>query len=325
MPGSKSSTPLLLTLGVSFLVAGAVLWVLMRPGAPVVEAEVSDLYPYRDDTSGKWGYLGRDGRIAIEAKYGHADLFHGLGLVEYEGVAGYVDAQGQWAIPPRFALDPGFDRDVAARPFWGGLAAARREGVWGFIDRGGGWAVEPRFEGMDGFAVVGDFHDGLAWFRSAGGTRYGYIDTEGNIVIEPAYKGANDFGDGLAAVLVKDEWGVIDTSGSIRIRPDFAGLGVFSERLCPARDKHGLLGFIDRDGDWAIDAKFAEVGGFHGGVAPVRQPGDTRWGYINSDGSWAILPRFDRAWGFDGPLAPVVVDGERRYIDADGTTVWPRR
>ncbi|MEO1237935.1 MAG: WG repeat-containing protein, partial [Planctomycetota bacterium] len=232
---SSSKSAVVLTLGVSLVVTGVAAWLILGRAEAVAPDAKSEFFPFQDAETGQWGYLGPDAKVAIPAKFDHADLFReGRGLVEVEGMAGYLDADGQWAIAPRFVLDPEFASDLAARPFWNGLAAARQNGAWGFIDPYGEWVILPRFQGRDGFEWVGDFHDGRAWFKQ--GRRYGFLDPEGEVVIEPEFDAVNDFGEGLAAVLVRDEWGMVDTRGRLRIRPDFEGLGVFGQGLCAAKD-----------------------------------------------------------------------------------------
>ena len=315
----SSSSAWVLTLGVSLLIAAAGAWWLLGRSAPPTPTEKSDYFPYQDSQSGQWGYLNRDAKVAIPAQFDHADLFHGLGMVEHEGMAGYVDEKGEWAIAPRFVLDPDFAADVAARPFWGGLAAARREGAWGFIDPQGQWVILPRFEGVDGFQLVGDFYGDRAWFRV--GRRYGFIDKEGQTVIEPVYDSVNDFGEGLAGVLTRKRWGFIDADGEMRIRPGFEGVGRFSQGRCAAK-KDGQWGYIDRKGRWVIAPKYAAAQPFSEGLAPASN--GVAWGYIDPDGRYVIDPQYDVAWPHEHGLAAVEVDGERRYIDANGKTAWPR-
>ncbi|MEM8737551.1 MAG: WG repeat-containing protein [Planctomycetota bacterium] len=316
----SSKGTLVLTLGISLVVtAVAAYFILGRTPPPPAEAK-SEMFPFRDADTGKWGYLGQDARVAIPAKFDFADLFReGRGLVEVEGLAGYIDDRGQWAIAPRFVLDPEFSGDLAARPFWNGLAAARQNGAWGFIDTQGDWTILPRFRGRDGFEWVGDFHNQRAWFKD--GRRYGFIDPEGNAVIEARYDAANDFSEGLAGVLIKDEWGMIDTAGKLRIRPDFDGIGTFGQGLCQAK-KDDLWGYIDRRGDWAIQPKYAAALSFSEGLAPAYN--GVAWGYITPEGSYQIKPRFDIAWPHENGLAAVEVDGQKKYIDANGRVAWPK-
>lgn len=321
---AKKTNPIVLPLGLSLVVTAVTAYFVLASPAPPTPIEKSELFPYQDRDTRMWGYLDQDAKIVIPAKFEFADLFiNGLGMVEDEGLAGYIDAKGQWVIAPRYVLDPDFPGDIAARPFWGGLAAVRtrsgEKAVWGFIDKTGEWAILPRFEGEDGFALIGDFRDDRAWF--AKGKRFGYLDPEGNVAIEPTFDAVNDFSEGLAGVLFDDEWGAIDTQGKLRIRPDFDGIGTFSQGLCAAK-KDDQWGYIDRKGAWVIQPKYAAARPFSEGLAPAHN-GDA-WGYINPQGQYVIDPKFDEAWPHEHGLASIEIDSKRKYIDSNGKVAWPK-
>jgi hypothetical protein len=155
---------------------------------------------------------------------------------------GYVDVDGQWAIPPQFA---------SAESFSDGLAAVRAvDGGFGYIDRSGAWKILPRFEGAQRFS------NGRAAVRS--GDRYGYIDTAGTLVIPATFLNAESFSEGLAAVTVDDTAGYIDTTGKLVIRPQFDRAGSFRGGLAPVLIdmtatldgglQGGKLGYINTQG-----------------------------------------------------------------------------
>ena len=157
MPASakSKSTSILLTLGLSLLIAAGAAYVLIKRPAPPTPLEKSDYFPFQDAETGKWGYLDQDAKVAIPAKFDFADLFHGIGLVEDEGLAGYIDDKGQWAIAPRFVLDP-----------------ARTLGAWA-TDPGGGAVLVAR--GEDGplrKIPIGAVVYGVA-LACVGGIRFG--------------------------------------------------------------------------------------------------------------------------------------------------------
>ena len=83
-------------------------------------------------------------------------LYEGLALYapRKEGPWGYVDADGNVAIPP-FASRPEHHEDLANMRFSEGLAAARQPlaegGRWGYIDREGTWVLGPVFERAEPF------------------------------------------------------------------------------------------------------------------------------------------------------------------------------
>lgn len=82
------------------------------------------------DESGAWGYIDKQGRMAITPAYTDAKPFqNGLAPVSQGGLWGYIDAKGQWAIEPRFTDATGFNAE--------GTALAEEAGRDVLIDRHG--------------------------------------------------------------------------------------------------------------------------------------------------------------------------------------------
>ncbi|MEM8783615.1 MAG: WG repeat-containing protein [Planctomycetota bacterium] len=317
---------LLLTVGLAFVLAAVSVPLVLGLADAKPQIQFTELYPF--ESNGKWGYFDRTGREIVAPRFDHADYFHGLGLVELDGMAGYINDQGEFVIKPTYTLDPNEPNDVAARPFWEGLAAVRVNGAWGYINLQGDWQIVPKFIGEDGFDTVGDFSDGRAWFRRAvvspesgeGYEAYGFIDATGEVALEPKWLAVNDFGEGLAGAVHKGYWGFIDRDGEFQVRPKFDGVGVFHNGLAPAK-KDGLWGYLNRRGQWHIEPTFVQADNFLDGVAPVQT--EDGWGYLDPYGQWIIPPRFDRAFAFENGLARVVVDGEILYIDHSGNQFFP--
>lgn len=69
----------------------------------------------REDEAGKWGYLDKQGRMAIVPAYSEAKPFqNGLAAVSQGDRWGYINAKGEWAIEPRFASATGFNAEGTA-------------------------------------------------------------------------------------------------------------------------------------------------------------------------------------------------------------------
>ena len=161
------------------------------------------------------------------------------------------------------------------------------DGRCGFIDRKGKVVIEPKFD------EVGEFSDGLAFFR---------------------------MGDGLAAIK-----GIINQEGKVVIRPNdkYIVTEGFSEGLAPVIGKKGSMqmGYINRKGEFAIKPQFERAGAFSGGLAPVRKNG--KWGYINTSGKMVIHAQFEKgADTFCNGVARVRLQGrEKAYIDRTGRII----
>ncbi|MEN4922189.1 WG repeat-containing protein [Achromobacter spanius] len=96
-----------------------------REGLAAVLAGAAD-----GSESSAWGYLDKQGRMAIEPAYGDARSFqNGLAAVSQDDRWGYIDTRGRWVIPPRFTEATGFNAE--------GTALAEEDGHDVLIDRQG--------------------------------------------------------------------------------------------------------------------------------------------------------------------------------------------
>lgn len=126
--------------------------------------------------------------------------------------SGYVDATGQWAIPPQFGR---------ASPFSEGLAAVSfdENGTerWVYIDRDGRRVITLPEDVQE----ADSFHEGRALVAVGEpgsdpiGWTYGYIDRNGAWVHEPAFIKATSYTSGRALALddVRLTWVILNESG----------------------------------------------------------------------------------------------------------------
>jgi hypothetical protein len=223
-----------------------------------------------------WGFLKRDGFVAIRPSFYYTDGFSpGTGLASAyvrEGVGGYINHKGQWVIKPVYKL---------ASPFWEGLALVKDETSWHYIDLNGDNVInlKPSIVPVDLFTSL--FHQGLACVVI--NNQYGYINTHGKAVIAPQYEKASPFSEGLAAVKLNGQWGFINTQGERVIPPTFDFCCRFSDGLARVTVQ-GKEGFINYSGHIVIKPEYDWVSpsDFKNGVAEVRL-GSYR-GYIDKSG-----------------------------------------
>ena len=82
---------------------------------PYQEGLAAVLTGSADDDAGAWGYLDKQGRMAIAPAYTDAESFqNGLAAVSQGELWGYIDRQGRWAIEPRYARATGFNAEGTA-------------------------------------------------------------------------------------------------------------------------------------------------------------------------------------------------------------------
>lgn len=244
-----------------------------------------------------WGFIDREGRIVIPAKFYEAgDFSEGLAFVRSSEKLkfGYINREGALVIPYQFAW---------ASDFHDGLAAVMlSKGKYGFIDERGKMVLR-----AGEWLEINDFSDGLAAvqvlvtdnsvYRGYQEQRFGFIDRTGKFVIPPRFYQAQKFSDGRALFVQTGKshgYGFIDSRGEVVIKPEYADGKSFSEGLA---------------------------------AVAIESPDEKRvWGYINTEGRWIIRPQFQNVSSFNGGLAAINCDeyGARckAYIDREGRIRW---
>ena len=215
--------------------------IIMNELRPPIVNEVVPIYadglaPYCCRTTGKWGYIGRDGNTIIDPVYLCAwNFLNGNALVAIENnekkgdkciIWRYINVQGEvildidckFALPFREGLAPccidekygyiGIDGKLIIEPaflfagfFSGGYAPVQiTESSCGIIDNNG--HIISTISNNIVIADWGGFSEGLCLVRSQSG-KYGFIDYSGRLVITPAFEYAGRFVDGYAPVSIR--------------------------------------------------------------------------------------------------------------------------
>lgn len=184
---------------------------------------------------------------------------------------------------------------------------------------------------------------------------YQYIDKTGKVKVPYKFHKARSFSEGLAPVLIGEEWGYIDKEGTLKIGAEFKLARDFHEGLAAVKVGRGW-GYADKNGKIVIPAKFASCGDFKNGIAivyvkkgdkdfPKKGKEDAKvilkeklknkdissakkafWaiinsrkaGFINRDGTYIIKPKFTLVSPFQGELALVKNKKDYFYIDKKG-------
>lgn len=265
-----------------------------REGKTVIDAKFDAARPFNQGLAavrvkGKWGYIGHDGKFAIEPQFDAVgvldypgddpmDFADGLAAVRSDELVGFIDKTGKFVIPPKF---------TSAWSFNDGLAAAqdRFTGKWGFIDKQGKWAIKPTF------ADALSFSEGIAAVSTkprSEGPSWGYINKSGSFVVKPQYSMALACHEGLALVLTLNngvyDGNFIDRKGDVAfVNINCHGANAYKEGLAPFLSQDGKMGFIDKTGKTIIAPQFQEARSFSQGVAVVRID-DSNWGLIDKSG-----------------------------------------
>ena len=157
-----------------------------------------------------------------------------------------------------------------------------------------------------------------------GEQEWGYINETGKFVIKPVYDQAQRFQDnGLAIAGKNGKVGLIDRTGKFVAEPVYKSIGEFSEGLAAAQDDEGFE-VLDSSGT-VLSGNFQHIGSYREGRAVygiAQQDGQVHYGYLDENGQTAIEPVYEFAGSFaDGYAVVKVPGGGCLLIDRNGEKV----
>ncbi|MFN8550783.1 MAG: WG repeat-containing protein [Candidatus Obscuribacterales bacterium] len=275
-----------------------------------------------------------------------------------EDLFGYVDLDGNWIIPQRFAKAGSFidgKAEVVLSEDETRYARCR------CIDKTGkviGFSSQGRLDNLmpDGYRQNRPMSEGriVVYKVSDKSKTYpissrpelcGYADIDGNLVIEAKFTEAKPFYRGVAIVAVggyiglagcviglqDGKYGLIDRTGKILIEPKYRALHRFNQEF-----DDGLMTYQTEDGGGVITTQ-GEVRSYlpgcndlfycSEGLAEVEWKNDKlpgsplKYGFVDSAGRIAIEPQFDYAGYFVCDMAPVRIGRLYGYINRTGSVV----
>ncbi|MGE5703597.1 MAG: WG repeat-containing protein, partial [Clostridia bacterium] len=235
---------------------------------------------------GRYGYLDRDGKVVIPARYENGTDFHndkavvkvkegeyaligkngerlqtyrypfvgplGDGLLAFQqqenGPYGYIDEKGSVVIKPTFS---------EAQPFQAGRAVvnAAKEitdpNQYGLIDKQGAYRIRPEYNLIlmlgEGRVSVGKAKDAQKPYM---GSLFAIADTDGRFLTDFRYNDVQDYHDGLASANDDQQTFFIDRQGQIvRNLPVLPGIGSVSlEGNVVRADIELRTAYYDRNG-----------------------------------------------------------------------------
>lgn len=324
-------------------IAAPVLIVLAGLSVSASAGETTDQPLYVARANGLWGFVNDSGEFVIPPTYKQRpeQFTDGLAVVEVGGKFGFIDRQGDLAIPAELNK---------ALPFSDGWAPALKGRYRGYLDTEGQWHLRGMYQ------KIRPFQGGLGVVRDANG-RYELIDREGNNQLPTSYQNIRWTGTWPVVVLHDGEWYFVGRDGGRGIGGTFRQLypsqeGIYlatpdrktwrfintkretlfeltADWVMPVSDgaavvKVGnLFHFVDMTGKKIGDKQFKSIikPGFTEGLAGVR--GDNgKVGFIDKTGEYAIEPRFNQAEPFHNGLALVTLQGRLMYINHDGEIIW---
>ena len=197
------------------------------------------------------------------------------------------------------------------------LLPVKIDGLFGFINKSGDVIIEPKY------AWAADFSEGLAVVKmpyddKEFGDMHGYIDSTGRMVVSPVFDAAGNFMQGWARVKQGSGGFIyIDKTGRMPIASKFFECYNVQSFPIPVREnRKSKAGYVNRKGEYVIEAKFDMARPFIDGYAVVAV-GQKR-GYINKKGEFIIQPQFYRANYFQDNVAKVIMKDEATGDKTEG-------
>lgn len=110
-------------------------------------------------------------------------------------------------------------------------------------------------------------------------------------------------------------WGYIDRQGQIRIEARYSSAGPFRDGLACV-SIGSLFGFIDAQGSVRIPLELRGCRAFSGGLAPAW--GASGWGYVDPSGAWVVAPAQPYVTDLSEGLAVASSPRGLMYLNARG-------
>ncbi len=266
----------------------------VKPEIPTSYYSFSDgmgLFTYR----GKCGYLGADGKVAIEPKYNRGILFsEGVALVEdVNKNLVIIDKKGKELFTSKEFNLP----DLTDGYFQNGavIVPTKDNKRYVIIDKAG---KELGTVQKNGYVPKGKLSSGVIVWGLNNSNKIKLTDETGKELTNEIVTGfgANNmpklnFKDDLLAVPNFDKsWNVIDIAGKKVFKDDFEELGQPSEGLI-AFKKYGKWGYMDYKGKISIKPQYESAHDFSNGLAAVSVNGKV--GFIDKNNKRIIAPKFN--------------------------------
>lgn len=148
--------------------------------------------------------------------------------------------------------------------------------------------------------------------------RFGYTDYDYNPAIDFVYEAVGPFEEGVAVVKHNGKYGAIDAGGKTMIPFHYEELiWDVTYNLFIAVQNH-LYGLIDRNGKIIAPLKYEWIGSFVCSLAPFQDAQTHKMGFIDTEGNEAIEAVYEEVTGFESGFAKVRFGNQWRTIDVEG-------
>jgi hypothetical protein len=305
---------------------------------------------------GRWGYIDKNGQMAIDVQFDQVgDFHHGLAPVMLGNKWGLIDKSGKFVVQPKYnglnRLNNGYiaiesaqniglrmgyldeaGKEIVKVKYAGiknigsNLYAYRENNLWGLLNSKGEVMTLPLFN----FINFQENNDLITIsVNNFGIAKWGAIDKTGKIVIEPQYDQLIPSQNGVLLSRVNRKWGLVTNKGEMIVPPTYEIARPFSEGFS-AILLDGKWGFMDIFGRIIVKPQYDFVGDYHEKRAVYGNSSGfitkiMNYGYLNQQGQEIVEPIYISALNFTEHLASVCKDSfgppSCGYIDENGTLV----
>ncbi|ELC8443101.1 WG repeat-containing protein [Clostridium perfringens] len=149
----------------------------------------------------------------------------------------------------------------------------------------------------------------------------GIINLKGEVLVEPGRYDAivSDVGEGYILVQKNKLYGLLDPDGNEIVPCEYNSIGTMNEGFIPV-SKGNLCGALNEKGEVIVPIEYFYVGPMNEGVAPARLD-ETGIGFLDKEGAWAIKPDFDGVTAMNKGFAFARKDGKHIIIDKEGNEI----
>ena len=248
-----------------------------------------------------YGYMNANEEWVIQPKYSYSnDFSENVASVQIDDDKwGYINALGEWLVTPQFDQ---------AESFENGMAFVQQNDKWGAINLLGEWIVEPILDSE--LYVLGDTAEASI------NDKVGILDKSFSWVIPPVYDRIDAEDDGFYIAEYENKVGLLNSDGNWAIEPIYDSLWYINEGEYIEAEYNGKSGILNRSGNWVVEPNFDFLGSFSDDLINAKKDGKS--GFINIKGEWVIQPIFDHACPFSDGIAKVEYKGFPLQIDTNG-------
>ncbi|MFN0216328.1 MAG: WG repeat-containing protein [Saprospiraceae bacterium] len=276
-------------------------------------------YSFREDTTGKWGYLDTMGIKVIPAQFDYPTPFsEGLAAVSSptSETIFFIDKKGDTLFTtevPRKSR--GFIGKFKSDRCKIGRRIGEKTVLWGFLDRSGKEQIKVEY------LQAGHFCKGSAVVQKSDKI-YTIIDTTGKALLPPDFALKIDTFDTYGLARFQDKtgkWGLVNTLGDIVLIPKYIQtIQPYVEGYAKVSNNGKYWGLIDTKGTELLPPNYFEIGTVGDGLVAFKTSAWGDWYFWDLRLGKVLPGTFSSTKPFNSGFT--LVNGDK-IIDRNGTTI----